>query len=115
MPAEGVFLRQAIHTRQFWLLAALFFGFGFYLQIIMVHIVTYAKMLEPLSTNPAFIMTIIGALSIGGRILLGASGDRLYAILASVSSVCLDQTTGENTTSGSTRSRIWFIGSSILA
>lgn len=70
-------LYQAIHTIQFWLLCAIFFCFGFYIQTIMVHIVTYAKNYEILLTNPAFIMTIIGALSITGRVLIGASGDRI--------------------------------------
>jgi MFS family permease len=74
---KGLTLCQAIHTIQFWLLFLIFFCFGFYIQTIMVHIVIYAKNYEPLLTNPAFIMTIIGALSIIGRILIGASGDKI--------------------------------------
>jgi MFS family permease len=77
LQGEGASLRQVIDTRQFWLLFTAFLGFGFYVQIIMVHIVTYAKNLEPPVGNPAFILTIIGSLSIVGRVLMGAGGDRI--------------------------------------
>jgi len=74
---KNISLQQAIHTLQFWLFCTVYFFFGFYTQIIMIHIVTYVKILEPKLTNPAIVMTIIGALNIIGRVLIGASGDRL--------------------------------------
>jgi MFS family permease len=77
LPVGKFTLNQAIHTSQFWMVFIMFLGFGFYVQTIMIHIVIYAKNLEPLLANPAFILTIIGALSITGRVLMGASGDRI--------------------------------------
>jgi MFS family permease len=81
---SGFTIYQSIHTIQFWLLFLIFFCFGFYIQTIMVHIVTYAKNYEQILTNPAFIMTIIGALSIIGRVLIGVSGDKIGNKLAAV-------------------------------
>jgi len=74
---NGFTLYQAVHTFQFWLLFLIFFCFGFYIQTIIVHIVTYAKNYENLLTKPTLIMSIIGAFSIIGRVLIGASGDKI--------------------------------------
>jgi len=70
-------LYQILHTKQFWLLCATFLCFGFYIQTIMVHIVPFARNMNLFLTNPALIMTVIGAFSIIGRISMGACGDRI--------------------------------------
>jgi len=77
LEAKGSSLQKAIHTRQFWVLGAILFCFGFSLQTIMVHIVLHATELEISATIAATILTIIGMGSIAGRIMMGGAGDRI--------------------------------------
>jgi len=77
----GSSLREAIRTRQFWMLSALFFSFFFCLNTIMVHIVNHATDLPTspriLETTAANILVIIGGTSIAGRLAMGAFADRI--------------------------------------
>lgn len=77
LEARGLSLQQAIRTRQFWLLSAAYFGFGLFLQAIMVHIVLHAIGLEISATVAANIFIAIGGLSVVGRIALGSVSDRI--------------------------------------
>lgn len=69
-------LREAVHTRQFWLASGMFFCFGFCFYTIMTHIVLHAIDLGISSTSAANILATIGGLSIVGRIVLGSAADR---------------------------------------
>jgi len=69
-------LREAVHTRQFWLASGMFFCFGFCFYTIMTHIVLHAIELGISSTSAANILATIGGLSIVGRIVLGSAADR---------------------------------------
>jgi predicted MFS family arabinose efflux permease len=75
--ARGYSLREAIHTRQLWLLIAMFFCFGFSLQPIMVHIVPHATDLGISVTAAATILAFIGGGSTAGRLLMGSVADRI--------------------------------------
>ncbi|MCL0071564.1 MFS transporter [Thermodesulfovibrionales bacterium] len=68
-------LREAILTREFWLLCAMLLCFGFYLQVIIVHIVPHAIDLKISAANAASILAIIGGISIAGRITMGGVAD----------------------------------------
>ncbi len=75
---EGGFsFRQAVKTKQLWMLFIAFFGFGFYLQTIIVHIVPYALKMDISPANAAFVMTVIGALSLAARVVVGFIADRI--------------------------------------
>lgn len=74
---DGFSFRQVISMLQFWLLCLLFFCFGLYIQTILVHIIPYIRQIEPSLGNPTTIMTTIGALSIAGRVLMGAISDKI--------------------------------------
>ena len=77
LEVRGLSLQQAIRTRQFWVLSAAYFGFGLFLQAIMVHIVLHAIGLEISETVAANIFIAIGGLSVVGRIALGSASDRI--------------------------------------
>ena len=69
--------RQAIHTRQFWLICVIKISFGFILQTIMVHIVPHATDLGISYTSAATILAIGGGVSIAGRLVMGIVTDRI--------------------------------------
>jgi len=69
-------LTEAFRTRQFWLVCALFFGFLFCVNTIMVHIANHATDLNYSETDAALIISIIGAVSIAGRLAFGAFSDK---------------------------------------
>jgi len=89
LQARGLSLREAIHTRQFWLLCAIYFCFLFCVQTIMVHTVIYATDLGILPASAAGILVIIGGLSIAGRIITGSAADRIGHKLALTISLAL--------------------------
>lgn len=69
-------LREAVHTRQFWLASGMFFCFGFSVYTIMAHIVLDATGLGMSSISAPNILATIGGLSLVGRIGLGSAADR---------------------------------------
>jgi len=82
LEARGLSLQRTIHTRQFWMLCAMFLCFGVSVQAIMVHIVIHATELEISAASAANILAIIGGVSIAGRIIMGSAGDRVGNKLA---------------------------------
>ncbi len=80
--SDGLSLPEAIRTRQFWLLSISYFGLGVFLQAIMVHIVMHALGLGITAAEASGIFIAVGGLSVIGRILMGAAGDRIGNRLA---------------------------------
>jgi len=74
---KGFSLRQAVWTSQFWILSAAFFGFGFYLGSIMVHIVPYAINIGILSNRATMAITFIGGSGTASRVIMGAIAGRI--------------------------------------
>ncbi|MBN1857165.1 MAG: MFS transporter [Dehalococcoidia bacterium] len=90
----GLRLAEAMRTKQAWLLAAAFVGFGFSVHTISVHAVVYAMGLGMSPTRAATVMTAIGGLGILGRVGMGSLADslgskRLLVILFGVLSLSL--------------------------
>ena len=75
--AEGLSLRGAVHTGQFWMVFTALVCFGFSFSAIIVHIVPHAIDLGISANNAASILATIGGLSIAGRVLLGSAADRI--------------------------------------
>jgi MFS family permease len=69
--------RQAIRTRQFWMLVIIHLLSGYGQFSVMVHLVPYAtgNGISPISA--ASILSVIGAASIFGRLIIGRLGDRV--------------------------------------
>jgi len=74
---KGFSFREAVRTRQFWMVSVLFFAFLFYQHAISVHIVPHATDTGISAIGAASIMSVIGGLSIVGRIVMGSAGDRI--------------------------------------
>lgn len=74
---EGFSLREAVPTRQFWLVFAVFFSSGILLSTIMIHIVPHATDLGISPLNAANILAVIGALTIVSRVVFGSIADRI--------------------------------------
>lgn len=70
-------LRQTVWTSQFWILSTAFFGFGFCLQSVMVHIVPYAINMGISLIEASILITLIGGTSIAGRVIIGTAADRI--------------------------------------
>jgi MFS family permease len=75
--AVGFSLQQAIHTRQFWLVCALSFFLTFNIAPITVHIVIHAIGLGVSAVAAAGILSILGGLTLAGRLIWGALADRI--------------------------------------
>jgi len=75
--AGGFSLREAIRTRQFWLFFSILFCFGFVIQSIMVHIVIHAIGLGISTIIAANVLSVLGGISIIGRITIGSIADRM--------------------------------------
>jgi len=74
---NGFSLREAFHTRQFWLSCAQLVCFGCCFFTIMVHIVPHAIDLGISAASAANILATIGVLIIVGKVVLGSAADRI--------------------------------------
>jgi len=77
--STGLLFTEAMRTRQTWLLAAAFVGFGFAVHTMSAHAVVYAMGLGLSPTRAATVMTAIGGVGILGRVGVGSLADRLGA------------------------------------
>jgi MFS family permease len=74
---EGLTLKEAMRTRQFWIYAIIEFLFGIALFTVMVHLVPHALDLGINSINAAGALGMAGGCSILGRIVFGQIADRV--------------------------------------
>jgi MFS family permease len=70
-------LKQAIQTRQFWLLAVMYACLVLTLQMVMVHLKAYAIEFNVSEMAAATAVGLVGGASIGGRIVMGILSDRI--------------------------------------
>ena len=70
-------LKAAVRTAPFWLIGAAFFIVLFCVVTILIHVVPHAIDLGISPSNAAKVLSTVGALSIAGRFLMGAAGDRV--------------------------------------
>ena len=75
LQAVEVSLREAIHTSQFWMIAGLFFSFGFCRTTFMTHIAAHVQDLGFSLSDGANILAAITGASIIGRIGMGRVAD----------------------------------------
>jgi len=74
---EGFSLKEAVYTRQFWLVFTMLFCMGFCLFTITVHIVSNATDLGISAASAASILAVIGGASIVGNVILGGAAERI--------------------------------------
>ena len=70
-------LKQAIQTRQFWLLAVMYACLVLTVQMVMVHLKAYAVDFSVPEMAAATAVGLVGGASIGGRIIMGILSDRI--------------------------------------
>ncbi|MBM2825465.1 MAG: sugar phosphate permease [Dehalococcoidales bacterium] len=73
---SGLSFREASKTRQFWLVCLAFAAFTYSFQTVQLHIVPYAEDSGISAASAAVIISIIGIVSIAGRLALGYIGDK---------------------------------------
>jgi MFS family permease len=73
---RGLFLHEALRTRQFWLICGMYFVFLFCTLVVIVHVVIHAIDLGIAPASAANILAIYGVVSIASVNIMGMSGDR---------------------------------------
>lgn len=73
---RGLSLQQAIGTRQFWVISAMWFIFNLGIQTVFVHLVAYVTDKGIASFIAATIMSVIGLVCILGKLGFGSGLDR---------------------------------------
>jgi len=73
--AEGLSLKETLHSPRFWVFFPTGFCYGYCVFSIIVHIVPHAIELKISAVRAANILATIGGLSILGKLLLGRAGD----------------------------------------
>jgi MFS family permease len=76
-PGKTIKLREALLTKQFWLISALYFSFLYLVLVVFVHVFIHATGLGVTAKSAANILAIIGALCIVGMNISGQSADRI--------------------------------------
>lgn len=74
---EGLVLKEAVLTKQFWLIFFLFLCFGLVYITILVHIVAHATDLGITTTMGAGILAVTTGASAIGNVVMGSVGDRI--------------------------------------
>ena len=74
---QGVPLRAAVLTRQFWTMCVAEFTIFFCLLTMIVHIVPHATDLGLPTGTAAGVLSTIGGVSMLGRVVMGAANDRI--------------------------------------
>ncbi|MBN1225991.1 MAG: MFS transporter [Deltaproteobacteria bacterium] len=70
-------LKEALFTRQFWVLFAMLICFGFCFFSLLVHIAPYITDLGISAKSAAKVLATVGGASIIGQIALGSIGDKI--------------------------------------
>jgi MFS family permease len=76
-PEKGMTLRGAVRTVQFWTVCAAFFLIFFCTLTILMHIVTHAIDLGVAKADAATVLSVVGGVSMAGRLFMGGAGDRI--------------------------------------
>jgi MFS family permease len=76
-PEGGMTLQEAARTVQFWTICVAFFLVFFCALTLLMHIVTHAIDLGITPANAATVLSVVGGVSIVGRLVMGGAGDRI--------------------------------------
>jgi MFS family permease len=79
---KGISLREAMHTSQFWIVAGVFFSFGFCRSGFIPHLASHAQELGFSLTDGAQVVAILTISSIAGRFWLGRMGSKKAFIIS---------------------------------
>jgi len=74
---KGLIFKEAVRTRQFWTMCIVYFSIVFNSHTIITHTAQHAIDIGIAATSAAAILSIIGGVSVVGRLAGGVMGDRL--------------------------------------
>ena len=74
---EGLTFIEAVHTRQFYILLVMLFSLGVCMFTLMIHIVPNATDLGIPPASAAKILSVLGAMAVIGRLVLGSASDKI--------------------------------------
>ena len=74
---QGFSVREAIRTRQFWIICVMFLCAVFGTQAVMVHTVPHATDIGVPAAAAATVLSVVGILSIGSKTGMGSIVDRI--------------------------------------
>jgi MFS family permease len=74
---KGLSLKETVYTRQFWMVAIIFFCLGYGIFSITVHIVPHITDLQISATTAATILATSGGIQAIGGIVLGGIADKI--------------------------------------
>jgi MFS family permease len=77
MSEAGLTLSQAVRTRRFWMLCGAYFAVFFISNTLMVHLAPFAVDLKLNASFAAAMVSVIGGVSILGRLAMGLLSDRI--------------------------------------
>lgn len=86
---ENLSFQKASHTRELWMVCAIYLAFGICLGTILVHIVPYATDQGMSATSAANMLVIVGGLKIASRTVTGGVADKFGNGLSIISSLVL--------------------------
>ena len=75
-PIEGFTFPEALRTNHFWLLGAIYFGYGYCLHTVMVHLSPHIQDMGFSSTDAALVLAFIGLPNTLARIIVGIASDK---------------------------------------
>jgi MFS family permease len=76
-PAQQYSLARALRTQTFWHFFLIWFSYSFCLHLVITHVVPRAQDLGISPVRAAAIVSLIGALSVASRVVVGMMADRL--------------------------------------
>ncbi|MFH1030987.1 MAG: MFS transporter [Chloroflexota bacterium] len=85
----GYTLRQALHSKVLWITCAVYFMIWYATQSVIVHIVPHSLDLKMSPIKAAGILSLIGAASLIGRLVIGGTLDRIGSRRALILALCL--------------------------
>ena len=74
---SGTTLKAAAFSKELMVLIIIYLSFGFCVQMIMIHLVNYATDMGLTALHAAGFISLIGFISIAGRLLMGSASDRI--------------------------------------
>ncbi|MFC1927981.1 MFS transporter [Chloroflexota bacterium] len=74
---KGFSFREAIRTRQLWMISIIFFCDGFCVHTVMVHMVPHATDIGVLAIAAAAILSVMGFCDVSSKIVTGGIGDKI--------------------------------------
>jgi len=81
--------QEAVHTVQFWMVTLIYVCFGITQLTVVVHLVPYATGIGISSLGAAGVLSVIGGISLAGRIIIGLVSDKLRVKTSTILSLGL--------------------------